>query len=109
MKQILKYETEENKGNNPIVNLIILENTGMKFALVADKVEDEEQVVVRPLSQQISGIYLFSGMTILQDNKPALILDIGEIKRRHLSSRDLQMAIIDEENESYSNIEIGSD
>ncbi|MDX1960820.1 MAG: chemotaxis protein CheW [Leptospiraceae bacterium] len=110
MKQILKIEDSEPTSSNPVVNLLILENTGMKFALVADSVEDEEQVIVRSLSPQISGIYLFSGMTLLQDGSPSLILDVGEIKRRHLGNRDLQMALSEQETSDYSmNLEIGAD
>jgi two-component system, chemotaxis family, sensor kinase CheA len=101
MKQILKIEESLNPVENPIVNLIILENAGMKFALVADSVSDEEQVIIRNLSPQISGIYLFSGVTIFQDGTPSLILDIGEIKRRHLGNRELQIALSEEEGTPY--------
>lgn len=97
MKQILKYEDEDApEEDNPIVNIVILENGGIRFGLVADKVQDMEQAVIRPLNPQLSGIYLFSGVTVLQDEKPALILDVGEIRRRHMNNRNLIMAIAEE-------------
>lgn len=108
MKQILKAEDNPHE-ENPIVNLIILESRGMKVALVGDKVQDMEEAVVRPLSTQINGIYLFSGMTILQDEKPALILDVGEIVRKNLNHRELQMAISDEPFASSGEVEFGDD
>jgi two-component system, chemotaxis family, sensor kinase CheA len=99
MKQILKYEDspDEVREENPIVNMVILESGGIHFGLVADLIQDMEEAVVRPLNMQISSIYLFSGVTILQDEKPALILDIGEIRRRHLTNRDLILAISEED------------
>ncbi len=108
MKQILKAEDNPHE-ENPMVNLIILESRGMKVALVGDKVQDMEEAVVRPLSTQINGIYLFSGMTILQDEKPALILDVGEIVRKNLNHRELQMAISDEPYASSGEVEFGDD
>ncbi|MCB1178683.1 MAG: chemotaxis protein CheW [Leptospiraceae bacterium] len=100
MKQIIKYEEEEadeEPDENPIVNIVILENGGLKFGLVADKIQDLEHAVIRALNPQLSGIYLFSGVTILQDDKPALILDIGEIRRRHMNNKELIMEISTEE------------
>lgn len=99
LKQILKYEDEpeENKEKNPIVNIVILEADGIRFGLVADLVQDMEEVVIRPLNSQINSIYLFSGVTILQDEKPALILDVAEIRRKHLNNRDLIQEISKEE------------
>ena len=47
------------------------------------------EVVVRPLNYEIKNIYLFSGLTILKDESPALILDVGEIMRVHLKNLDL--------------------
>jgi len=101
MKQILKYEDPEarDKEKNLIVNMVILETDGIKFGLVADLVHDMEEAVIRPLNTQISGIYLFSGVTILQDEKPALILDVAEIRRRHLNNPELLMAISEEQEE----------
>lgn len=98
LKQILKYEDEpnENKEKNPTVNIVILEADGVRFGLVADLVQDMEEAVIRPLNSQINSIYLFSGVTILQDEKPALILDVAEIRRRHLNNRELIQEISEE-------------
>ncbi|MCX8000028.1 MAG: chemotaxis protein CheW, partial [Leptospiraceae bacterium] len=100
LKQILKSEDiqEEKKEPNPIVNIVILEADGIRFGLVADLVQDMEEAIIRPLNSQISSIYLFSGVTILQDEKPALILDVVEIRRRHLNDKDLIQAIAEDEN-----------
>lgn len=65
------------------VSVLILELDEKRFGLVADSVLDMEEVVVRPLPEEIKGIYLFSGTALLKDETPALILDIGEIMRTH--------------------------
>ena len=89
MKQILRYEDPDMKElpENPLIHIVVLENDGMQFAMVADGVSDMEEAVVRSMSSQLSGIFLFSGATILSDEKPSLILDIGEIQRHYLNSK----------------------
>ena len=53
-------------------------------------------VVVRPLNFEIKNVYLFSGLTILKDESPALILDVGEIMRVHLKNLDLTNVEVEE-------------
>jgi len=99
MKQVLRYEDPDMKElpENPLIHIIILENDGMQFAMVADGVTDMEEAVVRSLSSQLSGIFLFSGATILSDEKPSLILDIGEIQRHYINSKAIKKIVNFEE------------
>lgn len=94
LSQILKYEdnkevADRQKDSGKKISILILEVNQFKYALVADQVEDMNEVVVRPLNYEIKNIYLFSGLTILKDESPALILDVGEIMRVHLKNLDL--------------------
>ena len=66
--------------------------------MVADIVEDMSDVIVRPLNYEIKNLYLFSGLTILKDESPALILDVGEIMRVHLKNLNL-VNVVEEEME----------
>ena len=61
-------------------------------------VEDMSDVIVRPLNYEIKNLYLFSGLTILKDESPALILDVGEIMRVHLKNLNL-VNVVEEEME----------
>ena len=94
LSQILKYEDDKEvadrqKDAGKKISILILEVNQFKYGLVADLVEDMNEVVVRPLNYEIKNVYLFSGLTILKDESPALILDVGEIMRVHLKNLDL--------------------
>jgi two-component system, chemotaxis family, sensor kinase CheA len=66
----------EKKDNTDTVNIVVLQADGHQFGLVVESVSDTEEIVVKPLSQQLKGISAFSGATIMGDGKVALILDV---------------------------------
>ncbi|MCB1142345.1 MAG: chemotaxis protein CheW [Leptospiraceae bacterium] len=88
MKQLLKYEDPitDKLPDNPPVELILLEDENILFAIVTDRVTDMEEAILRPLGSQLSDIFLFSGVTILNDGKPALIFNVNEIYRHYLGN-----------------------
>ena len=101
LSQILKYEdnkevADRQKDAGKKISILILELNNFKYGLVADLVEDMNDVVVRPLNFEIKNVYLFSGLTILKDESPALILDVGEIMRVHLKNLDLTNVEVEE-------------
>ncbi len=76
----LIYLSEElkvkKKDDNDKVNIVVLQADERQFGLVVEGVRDTEEIVVKPLSQQLKGIPAFSGATIMGDGKVALILDV---------------------------------
>jgi two-component system chemotaxis sensor kinase CheA len=50
--------------------------------LVVDGINDTEEIVVKPLCNQLRGISCFAGATIMGDGKVALILDILGLAQR---------------------------
>jgi two-component system chemotaxis sensor kinase CheA len=76
----LIYLNEELKvdkvEDNDKVNIVVLQADERQFGLVVEGVRDTEEIVVKPLSQQLKGISAFSGSTIMGDGKVALILDV---------------------------------
>jgi len=64
------------KEENDKVNIVVLQADERQFGLVVEEVRDTEEIVVKPLSQQLKGIPAFSGATIMGDGKVALILDV---------------------------------
>jgi len=66
----------EKKNDNDKVNIVVLQADERQFGLVVEEVRDTEEIVVKPLSQQLKGIPAFSGSTIMGDGKVALILDV---------------------------------
>ncbi len=58
------------------VNIVVLRANDRQFGLVVDKVNDTEEIVVKPLSRQLKGLSEFAGATIMGDGTVALILDV---------------------------------
>jgi two-component system chemotaxis sensor kinase CheA len=56
--------------------IAVLQADGQQFGLVVDEVVNTEEIVVKPLSQQLKRISVYSGATILGDGRVALILDV---------------------------------
>ena len=65
---------EENR--QVLGSIIVLQAESHQFGLVVDDILDTEEIVVKPLSEQLKGINTFSGATIMGDGRVALILDV---------------------------------
>lgn len=59
-----------------ILNIVVLQAGERPFGLVVDDVLDTEEIVVKPLGQQLKDVPLFAGAAIMGDGKVALILDV---------------------------------
>jgi two-component system chemotaxis sensor kinase CheA len=64
------------------VNLIVLQSEDRVFGLLADKIHDTQEIVVKPLSQRIKGLAVYAGATIMGDGRVALILDVTGLGHR---------------------------
>ena len=56
---------------------------GDLFALMVDRVLDNEDLVVKPLAPAVMATGLYAGSTLLDDGNPILMLDIPNIAARH--------------------------
>ncbi len=81
-------------------NIVVVQADGREFGLVVDEITDTEEIVVKPLGQQLKGISAYSGATIMGDGRVALILDILGLAQRAqvISARD--SALIEKEKDS---------
>ena len=61
---------------NTPVNIVVLRADDRQFGLVVDKVNDTEEIVVKPLGKQLKGVSVYAGATIMGDGDVALILDV---------------------------------
>jgi len=64
-----------------------------QFGLVVDDILDTEEIVVKPLSEQLKGINTFSGATIMGDGRVALILDVLGLGQRARVVSDAHEAV----------------
>jgi two-component system, chemotaxis family, sensor kinase CheA len=74
----LNRELHLDNANVPlkVSNLVVLQADGTQFGLVVDEISDTEEIVVKPLGQQLKAIPHFAGATIMGDGRVALILDV---------------------------------
>jgi len=57
-------------------SLVVLHAEGRQFGLVVDRVNNAEEIVVKPLGDYLKSVPYFTGCTIMGDGTVALILDI---------------------------------
>lgn len=87
LSKILKTTKNENE-NKEVINIVVLRADDRQFGLVVDRINDTEEIVVKPLSTQIKGVTVYSGATIMGDGKVALILDVvGIAHSAHVVSK----------------------
>ena len=85
-------------GADSVVNIVVLQADDRQFGLVVDRVNDTEEIVVKPLSKQLKGISAFAGATIMGDGRVALILDVlGLAQRAKVVTERREQAVIEEE------------
>jgi two-component system chemotaxis sensor kinase CheA len=95
LRQQLKLDGAGAPSDSEVLNIVVLKADDRQFGLVVDAINDTEEIVVKPLSQQIKGIPIYAGATIMGDGKVALILDVlGTAQRARVVSevRDRTLA-----------------
>jgi two-component system, chemotaxis family, sensor kinase CheA len=79
-----------------VVNIVVLRADDRQFGLVVDSINDTEEIVVKPLGQQLKGIPVYAGATIMGDGRVALILDVlGMAQRARVVSELRDRALAD--------------
>jgi len=65
-----------------VINIVVLQAEDRQFGLVVDSVLDTQEIVVKPLGQQLKKVDCFAGATIMGDGGVALILDVARVGRK---------------------------
>lgn len=73
-------------GLNNRCPALLVRDSGQSVAFAIDRVVSRQQVVVRPLSDQLDGLQGLRGCTILGDGEPGVILSLPELARIYFSS-----------------------
>lgn len=82
LSQILNSSiSDESETDDQQENIVVLNAEGRQFGLLVDEILDTADIVVKPLSQFLKSINLFSGATIMGDGSVALILDVMGITK----------------------------
>ncbi len=67
--------TDSPKPGGGPVNIVVLQGDNRRFGLIVDRIEDSQEIVVKPLGRLIEGLP-YAGSTILGEGAVALILDV---------------------------------
>ncbi len=71
------------------LNIVVVSTGSMKYGLIVDRLQDSEEIVIKPLGRHLQQCKGYAGATIMGDGRIALILDVSNIARMgHLTSID---------------------
>src|SRR5581483_12514468 len=88
LNQILKVEEEGNSEDG--VNIVVLQAADRQFGLVVDRINDTQEIVVKPLWRHLKSLACFAGATVMGDGRVALILDVFGLAQRSGAVSDHQ-------------------
>ncbi|HED64738.1 MAG TPA: chemotaxis protein CheA [Planctomycetes bacterium] len=78
----LNIDPPETAKPDKRLNIVVLKAGARRYGLVVDELHDNEEIVVKPLSQYVKGCSWYAGATILGDGKVVMILDAMGVLRR---------------------------
>ena len=85
------------------LNIVVVSNGSIKYGLIVDRLQDSEEIVIKPLGKHLQVCKGYAGATIMGDGRIALILDVTNLARMaELTSLDgsdraAEVAISEEE------------
>ncbi|RMD86713.1 MAG: histidine kinase [Candidatus Dadabacteria bacterium] len=80
--EVLNAPLTEGEDDQFAMNIAVVRADDKLFGLVVDAVYDTEEIVVKPLGDQLKDISVYSGATIMGDGRIALILDMVGLGRQ---------------------------
>ena len=96
----LKKNVAVGNQQDDAANIVVLQADDHLFGLVVDEINDSEEIVVKPLSNQLKGTKVFAGATIMGDGKVALILDVvGLAQSASILTESREYALADKSDE----------
>jgi two-component system, chemotaxis family, sensor kinase CheA len=83
--------TDSDRRTSPssALNIVVVSTGAMKYGLIVDRLQDSEEIVIKPLGRHLQQCKGYAGATIMGDGRIALILDVSNLARMaHLTSID---------------------
>jgi two-component system chemotaxis sensor kinase CheA len=63
-------------------NIVVLQAADRQFGLVVDRIDDTQEIVVKPLWKHLKSLACYAGATVMGDGRVALILDVFGLGQR---------------------------
>jgi len=90
LREVLELETASHFHEREGTSVVVLNADGDLFGLVVDRINDTEEIVVKPLAPNLKHLLPFGGTTIMGDGTVSLILDaIGIAQSAEISSGEV--------------------
>jgi two-component system chemotaxis sensor kinase CheA len=80
LNAVLRVEAEGDGEN--AVNIVVVQAADQQFGLVVDRINDTQEIVVKPLWKHLKSLACFAGATVMGDGRIALILDVFGLAQR---------------------------
>jgi len=61
------------------LNIVVVSTGAMKYGLIVDRLQDSEEIVIKPLGRHLQHCKGYAGATIMGDGRIALILDVSNL------------------------------
>ena len=74
------------------IPLLLLRSGDHRVALQVDHLQGRQEIVIKSVGPQLSGVSVLSGATILPDGEVALILDVGNLVRSVMAQRHIAVS-----------------
>jgi two-component system chemotaxis sensor kinase CheA len=73
-------------GQSNRIPALLVRDGDQSVAFAIDRIVSQQQIVVRPLSDQLEGLQGLQGCTILGDGEPGVILSLPDLARSYFLS-----------------------
>ncbi|MBU1985901.1 MAG: chemotaxis protein CheW [Proteobacteria bacterium] len=73
--------TDRRFAASSALNIVVVSTSSMKYGLVVDRLQDSEEIVIKPLGRHLQQCKGYAGATIMGDGRIALILDVSNLAR----------------------------
>src|SRR5579883_2211246 len=88
LNQIL--QVGNNQTEDDAVNIVVLQAADRQFGLIVDRINDTQEIVVKPLWKHLKSVACFAGATVMGDGRVALILDVFGLAQRAGAVAEMQ-------------------
>ena len=73
--------TDRRFAASSALNIVVVSTGSMKYGLIVDRLQDSEEIVIKPLGRHLQQCKGYAGATIMGDGRIALILDVSNLAR----------------------------
>ena len=74
-------ELVEKNGDLPVMNVLVLESQGKQIGFVVNEVLNEQEVLIKPLSQPLTRVRNIAGATIFGSGKVVPVLNVPDLMK----------------------------